>query len=179
MRIYITGGAAAGKKTLSRRLEAGAGIPAVNLNLIGDIEPDDAASVRRLAEIQRIVASPAWAAAGSHGTEYEAYARAADHVVLLETPRRIAARRIVSRHVKAELAGSNRYPGWRRLWQFFWRSRRYYLDKPHAWYSEEGDPRTRTATLEMLRPYAAKLTVCRSNAEVDAFITNVVATTAG
>src|SRR5262245_58900554 len=109
MRIYITGGAASGKKTLSRRVEAQTGIPAFDLNRVGEIEAELplALAPARLAEIERIVALPDWAAAGSHGSEYNSFAVTADHVVLLETAWRVAAWRIVSRHVRAELAGNN------------------------------------------------------------------------
>lgn len=85
-------------------------------------------------------------------------------------PWRVASYRIISRHIKATLAGNNRWPGWRRLYSFWRWSGRYYGNQNASGLNEWGVPETKRTAASLLAPYADKLTVCRSNREIEALL---------
>src|SRR5205823_9251445 len=72
---------------------------------------------------------PAWVTEGTMLGWSDPLLRAADRIVWLDIPWRVALWRMLLRHVRAELAGNNRHPGWRRLFRFLWYTRKYYLNR--------------------------------------------------
>ena len=74
------------------------------------------------------------------------------------------------RHLKAEIARNNRFPGLGKLYAFWRWSARYYADRNTPGLNEWGTPSTRTTLAEYLAPYAEKLVICRSPRDVDNFI---------
>ena len=94
----------------------------------------------------------------------------AELVVWTDVPWRVASYRILARHLKAELSRSNRFPGWRALYEFWRWSARFYSDRnPHR-LNSYGAPHTRTYALEQLAMYRDKTTICRTNGDIEALL---------
>lgn len=121
----------------------------------------------RLADIHRITDQAAWICEGGWDWTEELY-QVADHIVWLDLPWRIAAWRIVSRHIRASLAGTNRHSGLLKLWRFLRYARGFYLSKDPAF---EGN----VEIVRKLRPFMHKVVRCRRPAEVEAFIARMEA----
>jgi cytidylate kinase len=130
-RIYVLGGGGSGKTTLGRLLGERLGIPVVHL--------DDACSwpgwnaaleaerrALREARIRELAAQESWVIEGNFPGWIEEFAHCADLIIWLDVPFRVAAWRILKRHVLADLQGNNRHPGYRNLWRFLRRQRSYY-----------------------------------------------------
>jgi adenylate kinase family enzyme len=177
-RIHITGGAGSGKTTLAGRISHELGIKhhdldGLALKRLGEAEdPGDAAGLvaRLAAEVEAIAPSEAWVTDGSYATWVQPLFEHADVIVWLDVPWRVAAFRIPVRHAKAELAGSNRFPGWRRMVRFWFFSRRFYRDTGGEGVNEFGNPRTRSHLAATLRLYEHKLVICRSNADTQSLV---------
>lgn len=69
-------------------------------------------------------------------------------------------------------SGTNRRPGWRRLFRFLWYTRRYYWNLyPPTPIPEDGEGNaTRWRTAERLTRFPEKVVRCRSGADVEAFV---------
>jgi hypothetical protein len=94
----------------------------------------------------------------------------ADVVLWIDTPAPIALFRIVTRHVKAEISGANRFPGWIRMLRLLRWSTRYYLGLHRHVQGVYGLPETNSHLRALLRPFESKLVVCRGDRELDAFL---------
>jgi hypothetical protein len=122
------------------------------------------------AKLPGIAAEPAWVSEGAYLGWATPLFDAAGLIVCMDVPWRVASYRILMRHLKADLSRSNRFPGWRRLYRFWRWCGAYYGDRnPHR-LNDYGVPSTRSLAAELLRPYAAKLVVCRTNADVAALL---------
>lgn len=172
-RVHIVGGPGSGKTTLARRLAAAGTRPVYDLDAVayeagaGPKRP----LALRLADARRIAADPAWITEGIYLWWTDDLLREADAIVWLDLPWRVAARRIVARHARSSLAGTNRHRGFRKLAAFLRSTRRYHLAPPVAPSAPDDDGAiTRAATAQALAPYAAKLVHCRRPAEVAAFL---------
>ena len=177
-RIHITGGPGSGKSWLAQRLARSLGVPYIdldgrmlqikplNVQLVTQTE-HDAFIAARDADLEDATLTEAWVSDGAFiGVSKVAFERA-ELVVWMDATWRIASYRIVSRHVKAELRRNNRFPGWRRLHDFWRWSGRFYRDaNPHG-LNVWGTPATRAFTREVLAPYETKLLVVRTKREVD------------
>ena len=168
-RIHIVGGPGSGKTTLARRLAIRDALPVHDLDAVayergaGPKRPLDL----RLADARRIAAGPAWVTEGIYLWWTDELLRAADAIVWLDLPWRIAARRIVVRHARASLAGTNRHRGIRKLVTFLRSTRSYHHGPAVAPAAPDDDGAiTRSATARILSPYADKLVHCRTPAEV-------------
>ena len=165
MRLHIIGGTGSGKTTLARRIGARFYIPFYELDTIGweggvgAERPLEA----RLHNIHQIAARPDWVVEGAFIGWTDELLRTADCIVWLDLPWRIAAWRIVIRHMRASLAGTNRHRGLLKLLRFLGHSRVYYFSKDPA----IGDSRMITAN--HLAAYRDKLIRCRHPSEVEAF----------
>lgn len=173
-RIFVTGQGGSGKSTLTRQLAGQLHLPPFHFD---DIAYDPrthrrrAEDVRR-AEVARIAALPGWVVDCWYCGWTAPLLDHADLIVWLDLPWRIAARRIILRHVKAELLRNNPHPGWRNLWRFLRAERARYVAPPsgvEALARDDG-ANNRATTARLFAPYRAKLAHCRRPAEVDALL---------
>lgn len=180
-RIHVTGGPGSGKSRLAGRLAAGRKMPVHDLDgrmledgiaLGADLRSPNA-GVEALAAAGAIKARaemPAWVSDGVYLTWSRPFIEAADVIVWMDPPWRVASYRILSRHVRLELARKNRFPGWRRLYDFWRWAGRWYGDRNEHTVNAYGAPNTRSVLETGLAEYRDKLVVCRSNADVEAFV---------
>ena len=168
-RIHIIGGPGSGKTTLAARLSAHLHIPCYELDTIGweggfgAERPPEA----RIADTARIATQAEWVTEGSFlGWTDELFHRA-DVIIWLDLPWRIAAWRIISRHARASLTGTNKHRGLIKLYRFLGSCREYYKSK--------ADEHTREAAARYLTTYADKLVHCHRPDEVKAFLTGILA----
>jgi len=172
-RIHVIGGPGSGKTTLGRRLAILGGMPLHELDTIGYVH---GAGARRpladkLSDINNLAEQPSWIVEGIFLWWTEALLQNADVILWLDPPWRIAAWRILLRHAKASLNGTNRHRGLRRLLSFVLGSRAYYRDPPVAPQSPDDDNAvTRAGTEQALTPFRAKVVRCRRKSDIDAFV---------
>jgi len=117
----------------------------------------------RLQDIHQIAVQPDWVVDGAFIGWTDELLRTADCIVWLDLPWRIAAWRIVIRHMRASLAGTNRHRGFLKLLRFLGHSRVYYFSKDPA------IGHSRMIAANHLAAYRDKLIRCRRPAEVEAF----------
>jgi cytidylate kinase len=173
-RVHVAGGPGSGKTTLAQRLATRLGVAHHNLDAVG-YEGGVGAKrslEARLADVRRIAAEPAWITEGIFLWWTEELLRAADLVVWLDVPWRVAAWRLVLRHVRADLAGTNRHRGYRKLARFVRGSRGYYLaaDPVEPAPPDDDAAINRAATAAALAPYAAKVVRCRTTRDVEELV---------
>jgi hypothetical protein len=82
----------------------------------------------RSAAVHDILARPAFVTEGIYLWWVDDLLQTADVIVWLDVPFRLAAQRIVARHVLASLAGTNQHPGLGRLLAFLRSAYRYYTE---------------------------------------------------
>ena len=173
-KVFITGGPASGKTTLSLRVAAALNVPIYDLD---GILLDLTASGERLEansdDVASIIARDAWVAEGSYLGWTEPLLLDAELIVWMDVSWRVAAWRIVSRHLKATIARNNRFPGWRRLYRFWRWSRRYYRERNAPGLNEWGNPNTRSTAMRLLEPHGNKLLVCRTASDVKSLLARI------
>ena len=173
-RIHITGGQGSGKTSLAARLASCLGVPSYDLDLVGW---DSKTGVERplevrLAEVERLAAQAAWITEGTMIGWTDPLFRAADLIVWLGVPWRVAVWRMLLRHARANLAGNNRHPGLRRLVRFIWYTRTYYLSTaPPVPVPMDGEGQaTRRETACRLAAYPHKGVHCRGASDLRALL---------
>jgi len=144
-RVHVIGGPGSGKTWLAARLGAALRCPIYEL----DMWPD----------IATISLEPTWVAEGVFLWGIAPLLERADVIVMLDLPYRVAARRIVTRHIWLSTLGRNRHRGLRLLARFAWGARRYYWaqygrppDGPTDW-----DALSRAQTNVVLGPFGDKV----------------------
>jgi hypothetical protein len=167
-RIYIVGGPGSGKTTLAGALGSRLGISVLCLDehldwrgLPGGARlerdaaghPSDAMLAARRGLLEEHLAHPGWVVEGAEPAFVESVAAASDLIVWCDTPFATAAMRIVRRHVRADLAGTNRFPGYRRLYRFLRSVWQRYADQPE----DVGEQWTRAAVVEASARHGGKL----------------------
>jgi len=129
----------------------------------------------RLVDVHALAERPAWITEGIYLWWVDDLLQSADTIVWVDVPWRVAAWRIVVRHMRASVAGTNRHPGVRRLVRFLGSTRRYYVDdSAHEAIARDDDGAvTRARTAVELAVYADKLVRCSSPADVAAFVNSI------
>ena len=157
-RIYIVGAGGSGKTTLARFLAR-----------VLDVEPVEL-DLNPFADRAALAAGDVWVVEGIFLYDIEQLLERACMIVWLDLPRRVAQRRIVSRHVKLSVQRRNRYKGTRRLVRFVRSMRRYYVKparEPLA--ADDWDALSRALTIERLEAHAAKVVRLRTPRDVRRF----------
>jgi len=178
MRIHITGGPGAGKSTLAKSLATMLNLEPLDLDGRGFAElarfptPFDyeAIAADRQDASRAFAAGDAWISEGSNILAARPLLERAEAIVVLYAPWRVASYRILSRHFKATIARNNRFPGLRRLYQFWRWSARFYANTNPPGLNEWGTPTTQETMEAELGPYATKVVRCRSKAEIEALM---------
>jgi len=129
----------------------------------------------RRADVARITALPAWVVDCWYFGWTAPLLDRAELVIWLDLPWSVAARRIVIRHLQADLRRDNPHPGWRNLWRFLRSERSRYLAPPSPpdELARHDGANNRAATARLLVPYRAKVVQCRQPAEVAALLANL------
>ena len=183
MRIHITGGPGAGKSTLSKLLATKLDVEALDLDGRGLAElarfstPFDyeaIVAVRQDASAA-FASAEAWISEGSNILVAKPLLERADMIVVLYTPWRVASYRILMRHIKATLARNNRFAGLHRLFRFWRWSARFYSNSNPPGLNEWGTPTTEATMEDLLAPYNAKLTRCRTKDEIRMLLSSLTA----
>jgi adenylate kinase family enzyme len=158
--VHIIGGPGSGKSTLARQLGLQLGAEVVELDQVA-YGPGGAKRTlaERSASVRDILARPVWITEGIYLWWIEDLLCCADVIVWLDVSFRLAAWRIVTRHVRASLAGTNQHPGLRRLLAFLRGTYRYYAEPlseaPAA--ADDDGAITRAHTARELGRYATKV----------------------
>ncbi|HLQ05506.1 MAG TPA: AAA family ATPase [Verrucomicrobiae bacterium] len=166
MRLYIVGGPGSGKSTIANALSQRLGIPVVHLDdhWSGIFErPRPAgwtwsptAARYRDSFVADCLARESWIVEGAEPPFLTAFAEACDLIVWCDVPFRVAAMRMIRRHVLADLARTNAYPGYRRLYGFLRSVRRRYAKETKR-PADEWTAWTRSQVAEGSTRYAGKV----------------------
>jgi thymidylate kinase len=155
-RIYIVGGPGSGKTTLAESLGRHFELPVLRLDeqldwrgLPGGVRlerdaaghPSEAMLTARRGLIAEHLARDGWIVEGAEPVFIDLVAEASDLIVWCDPPFAVAALRIVRRHIRADLAGTNAFPGYRRLYRFLRSVRQRYAEAPE----DVGEQWTRVA----------------------------------
>ncbi len=172
-RIHIIGGTGSGKTTLARTLGTHLNVPSYDLDEIGyeggfgAKRPLDV----RLVDLERIAAQPDWITEGAFILWIDILLQAADTIVWLDLPWRIRRWRVITRHIKADLARNNRHAGYLNLYRFYQISKSYEKDSTiFTLQPPDGDDYNNRATVaHTLVRFSQKVVHCRTIADVRAF----------
>ena len=180
-RVHIIGWAGSGKTHLARRLSHVLNTPNHELDFVaygptvrpGDTRRDATERIDLLADIAK---KPMWITEGIYLWWIDRVLAEADLVIWLDMPRRIAARRILTRHVTASIRRRNRYKGLRLLWNFWWSAQGYYTSRrpPPNDPTSDGSI-TRRLTVEELSKVGDRLIVCRHPRDVRRLVSTISA----
>ena len=109
--------------------------------------------IRQIDEIRRL---DGWATEGAYTEAWLApLLDDASAIIWLDVPWQTCVLRMVKRHLRAELAGNNRHPGWGKLLSFMN-------------YTRRTAPRQRGDAIRLLAPYQSKVLRCRTSKGVAA-----------
>jgi hypothetical protein len=173
-RVLVTGGPGAGKSRLAQTLSRRLGLPYIDMDGMSlDLQEElpkpldfEILMARRLPLSTELASGEAWIVDGSNLSASLPFYERAETV--LSCRWRVAAYRILWRHVKLSISGTNRFPGVVRLIRFWRWSRRYYANgNPHG-VNGFGTPETIAFHEEALQAYSDKLVVCRTKVEIEA-----------
>ncbi|GAC1368562.1 MAG: hypothetical protein NVS2B12_37150 [Ktedonobacteraceae bacterium] len=167
-RVFIIGGPGSGKTTLARRLSEQLNIPFYEMDLIGweNGVGRERPMEMRLRDVHEIAIQKDWVAEGWFRPWIDELQRAGDQIVWLDLPWRIARWRIITRHIRASLAGTNKHRGLLKLYRFLGYARTFYTSK------QPGQV-TRLEIARELQPYTSKVVHCQRPADVDAFLAQI------
>ncbi len=168
-RIYITGGPGSGKTTLAKSLSHQFAIPFYEMDLIGwenGVGAERSLEVR-LRDVHEIAMQAEWVAEGGHSPWRDELLQRAEQIVWLDLSWNIAGWRILTRHLRASWAGTNRHPGLLKLYRFMRYARTFYT-------SAQPDQGTRLTEAKELQPYMHKVMHCQHPADVEAFFSQMV-----
>lgn len=173
-RVFITGGPASGKTTLSRSIAAALSVPIYELDgIVLEISASGGGPEAASDDVATIIARDAWVAEGSYLGWTEPLLLHAELIVWMDISWRVAAYRIVYRHFKATIARNNRFPGWRRLYRFWRWSGGYHQERNAHGLDEWGVPNTRSTVIRLLEPHGNKLRVCQTGSDVESLMAGI------
>lgn len=172
-RIHVIGASGSGKTTLARELAGRLDVPYHGLDAVG--YEGGAGAKRSLelrqADLARIVAQPGWVTEGAFLWWVEDLLQHADAIVWLDLHWSVCYRRIVIRHLKADLARNNPHPGFLNMLRFAAGVRSYCLDpQPAVPAAPDDDHANRAAVVLALAPYMDKVIHCRHPEEARRFL---------
>lgn len=174
-RIHIVGGAGSGKTTLARAIASARTLPTYDLDAVA--YEDGAGAKRsldaRLADVRRIVGQTGWVTEGIFLWWTDELLRTADVIIWLDLPWRIGARRVVIRHLRTSIAGTNQHRGIGNLIRFLHATRRYYRAKPSPTTPDDDGATSREATIVALAKYTDKVVRVRRPADVRALMKSI------
>lgn len=171
-RLYITGGPGSGKTTLAKRISHRLTIPCYELDLVGwenGMGAERPVEVR-LREVHEIATQADWVAEGGHSPWRDELLQQAGQIVWLDLSWNIARWRILMRHMRASMAGTNKHRGLLKLYRFMGYARAYYTSK-------QPEHHMRLAEADVLQPYMDKVVHCQHPADVEAFFARLLAQT--
>lgn len=157
-RVHVIGGGGSGKTTLARKLGSRTGLPVFELDTGAELDPDE----------------PRWISEGIYLYDVGRVLDRADVIVWMDLPKRIALRRIVTRHVKLTVLGRNAHRGFKKLLRYVRHQRQYYTSAareptgPTDW-----DANSRAQTVEVLGPRSAKVVHLRSPRAVRRWLSTI------
>lgn len=174
-KIHIIGGAGSGKTTLANLLSDRLGFPNFDLDQIGWCAHQKVPLDTRLDEIAEIISLPGWITEGVFLWWTDALLQEAAIILWLDIPFRVAAWRILKRHVLASMRRNNPYPGIVNLIKFLHGVGTGYYGRPAVQPESQDDDFaiTRAATENILNKYRDKVAHCRNQSEVDKFLRNL------
>ena len=141
-RVFITGGAGSGKTTLGRTLATRWELPHYQMDL---------------GETADVCVDTRWVVEGGMLWDVDRFLDAADLVVWLDLKPSVTIPRIVTRHVKLTLQGTNRHPGLRRLVRFVRWQPTYYRAPARRPTGPLDFSQSRAGTEEVLQPYRERV----------------------
>lgn len=173
-RIHIIGPAGSGKTTLARRLAATLNAPCYELDDIGYESHAKRSLELRLKDVRQIVSQPAWVSEGGFIWWVDDLLRGADIIVWLDLHWILCYRRIVLRHIRADIARNNSHPGFLKMLRFAKGARPYHLNPiPAIPSAADDDSSSRAAVAQVLGPYSHKTIHCRCPADVVGFLSRM------
>jgi hypothetical protein len=174
-KIHIVGGAGSGKTTLAKRLAVRLGCASYDLDRIGWRNHHKVPLPERLDAIETILSQPCWITEGVFLWWTGILFENADRIVWLDIPFRLAAWRIVKRHILASWRRENLHPGIINLIKFLDGVGRGYYCRPAVEPESPDDDFaiTRDATAGILASYGEKVVHCQNQSDVYRFLSTV------
>jgi adenylate kinase family enzyme len=155
--VYIVGGPGGGKSTIAGQIAVHTGVQPFDLDNQFWKPGGPKSAAEREVEMATIMSAGPWVAEGIYSDWADTLMREADVILWVEVPLPVAIWRVVTRHVKASLTGTNRYPGLIRLGRFVRTTMRYHLSNKVAGVPSETADWTRRSTGQSLARYQAKV----------------------
>ena len=167
-RIHIIGTGGSGKTTLARQIADALNAPCYKLDNIGYARHSKRSLEERLHDVRQIAAQPRWVSEGGYLWWVDDLLQNADVIVWLDLHWTLCYQRIVTRHIRADIAGNNSNPGFLNMLRFAGGKRRYYLNPTLAVPADpnDDDAMNRAAVAQVLRAYSDKTLRCTRPADV-------------